>query len=194
MRQWMAVLLILLLGGITSACGGAPPASGSGTPNESGIPMSGESGRGEVRAVTKPADLPGEPAEIILVTQRRETAFGQGTQEYQDILELLSSRFPEELKEAAMAFEWREENGEGVDWSRMAEDFDYLRLAYGEEQVVRIQCLTQGHGDGYQPEITFTHMVFPLTGDKTALCIVGTKNSFGVLEDSGEVLAGLRGR
>lgn len=144
------------------------------------------------RPVTKPAHLLGEPDEIVLFAEGRETALDKDTPEGQALLEALARRFPgKKLKAAACAFVWDREDSQGTDWAKMAEDFDFIRLSYNREQRVNIQCMTVP--EGFPPEereVAFSTMVFPLAGDNTGFWV--DRECYGPLVSSGDTLTQLK--
>jgi hypothetical protein len=83
---------------------------------------------------------------------------------------------PDKFSEAASAFVWLDEAGENIDWSLMAQDFDYLRLIYEDTQTIKINCMGAGYKN-YTPGASYQDIIFPLTESKmgsgsTEMCIL----------------------
>lgn len=193
MRAALCLLLALLL--TLCACAPeqaqAPEGPGTSPSSAQAEPVSQPEPDGP-RPVAKPAHLLGEPDEIVLFAEGRETALDKDTPEGQALLEALARRFPgKKLKIAACAFEWDREDGQGTDWQRMAEDFDFIRLSYNREQRVNIQCMAVP--EGFPPEereAVFSTMVFPLAEDNTGFWV--DRECYGPLVSSGDTLAQLK--
>ena len=193
MRTAFCLLLALLL----TLCACAPEQSpapenpGASPSSAQAEPVSQPDPDGP-RPVTKPAELLGEPNEIVLFAGGRETALDKDTPEGQALLEALARRFPgKKLKVAACAFEWDREDGQGTDWEKMAEDFDFIRLSYNREQRVNIQCMAVP--EGFPPEereAVFSTMVFPLVENNTGFWV--DRECYGPLVSSGDTLAQLK--
>lgn len=192
MKTALCLLLALLLTLCACAPGQAPAPESPGASPSSGQPEPVSQPDGP-RPVAKPAELLGEPDEIVLFAGGLETALDRNTPEGQALLEALARRFPgKKLKIAACAFEWDREDGQGTDWQRMAEDFDFIRLSYNREQQVNIQCMAVP--EGFPPEereAVFSTMVFPLAENNTGFWV--DRECYGPLESSGDTLAQLRG-
>lgn len=107
-----------------------------------------------IQDIIAPEQLIGTPDKIILLKGGEETVFEPNSEKYNSILEILKERMPEKFDEAACAFVWLDENFEKIDWALMAQDFDYLRLVYNEEQNMKLSCFGDGYID-YAPEISF---------------------------------------
>lgn len=191
MKTALCLLLALLLTLCACAPGQAQAPEVPGASPSSGRtePVSQPDGP---RPVTTPAELLGEPDEIVLFAGGQETALDKSTPEGQALLEALARRFPgKKLKIAACAFEWDREDGQGIDWQRMAEDFDFIRLSYNREQRVNIQCMAAP--EGFPPEereAVFSTMVFPLAENNTGFWV--DRECYGPLVSSGDTLARLR--
>lgn len=132
-----------------------------------------------IKSITTPVDIVGTPDTIYVVKDKTETIFAQGTVEYTDMLEKTKARFPDTLKEAAMAIVWTDNSG-AFDWTAVAEDFDYIRLSFNDKQTVELDCFK----DQKKPiqELVFNDLVFPLSEDHGDVFIVGTQNTYGVLK------------
>ena len=166
-----------------------PPQSSSVLP-ESHAPIKKENGIREINATT---ELIGNPDRIIFMIGEAETVFEAGSTEYENTLILLNERMPDGFDEAASAFMWLDEDEDTIDWSLMAQDFDYVRLAYDDPQTVKIKCMKESYED-YAPEGTFQDITFPLTesdlSGSTELFILGMK-FFGVLDNSEDTISKL---
>ncbi len=166
-----------------------PPQSSSVLP-ESQAPIKKENGIREINATT---ELVGNPDRIIFMVNEVETVFEADSAEYKKTLEILNERMPDGFGEAASAFMWLDEDEDAIDWSLMAQDFNYARLAYDNSQTVKINCMRESYED-YSPEVSFQDITFPLTesdlSGSTELFILGMK-FFGVLDNSEDTLSKL---
>jgi len=197
MKRCLSLLLALCLAALCACAPAAPAESGTAgqpaPPESAAGPADSEPPPDGPRPVTQPSQLLGEPDRFLLAARGKESVLDKDAPEAQALLDTLAQRFPEKLKIAAAAFEWDREDGQGVDWSRMAEDFEYIRLSYDQEQAVSVRCLATPEGlPEWEEEYAFTDIVFPLTGGQVETCIAG-KETFGVLEHSEETLDKLRG-
>lgn len=195
-RQKQSAALLALALAVLCACAPQEPAPAAPfTPApESAAPSQSEpeSQPDGSRPVTKPAELLGEPDEIVLFAGGLETALDKNTPEGQALIKALARRFRrEKLAIAACAFEWDREDGQGIDWQRMAEDFDFIRLSYNREQQVNIQCMAVP--EGFPPEereAVFSTIAIPLVEGGTGFWV--DRECYGALESSGDTLAQLR--
>lgn len=132
-----------------------------------------------IKSITTPVDIVGTPDTIYVVKDKTETILAQGTVEYNDMLEKIKARFPDTLKEAAMAILWIDNSG-AYDWAAMTEDFDYIRLSFNDKQTVELDCFE----DQKKPiqELEFHDLVFPLSEEHGDVFIVGTQRTYGVLK------------
>lgn len=198
-KRYRASLAALLLAAVAVLCGCTAGQPQTESPTQSPTPSSQSTPAPEAnstpdgpRVVTRPGDMLGEPDEIILYARGLVPVLDKDSPQARALLETLAQRFPEKLKVAAAAFEWNREDGQGVDWERMAEDFDYIRLSYNREQAATLRCLAAPEGfPEREEEITFTNIIFPLTEDWAETCIVDYE-TYGVLEHSQETLDKLR--
>lgn len=144
-------------------------------PNQSSIVQEEKT----IKTITTPVDIVGTPDAIYVVKDKTETIFAQGSVEYNDMLEKIKARFPDALKEAAMAIVWTDNSG-AFDWPAMAEDFDYIRLSFNDKQTVELNCFK----DPKKPiqELDFYDLVFPLSEEHGDVFIVDTKKTYGVLK------------
>ena len=150
---------------------------------------SGATTTNDIRDIKIPAELVGSPDRIYIVKGKQEKIFEAGTDDYNKIIGLVCDRFPETLKEAALAIEWAD-NGE-FNWGMMAGEIDFLRLTYDTAQTVKMNCMNENYKDLPEKEINFNDLVFPLTDDYNKVCMIGTSNTYGVLDNSSEILAEL---
>jgi len=147
-----------------------------------------------VREASEPSELIGTPDRIYIVKGKNERTIEPGTDEYNEVLELLRSRFPEKLKEAARAITWADEAGFNRDMMR--EEFDFLELSYDTAQTVNLNCMDS---DYPSEEVTFEMMIFPLSEITGTVSIDTHKTSgvvgrsYGPLDDSAEILVELLG-
>lgn len=148
------------------------------TPNQSST-VPEEEMMQSIKPITTPEDIVGTPDTINVVKDKTETIFAQGTVEYNDMLEKTKARFPDALKEAAMAIVWTDNSG-AFDWTAMAEDFDYIRLSFNDKQTVELHCFK----DQKKPiqQLGFYDLVFPLSEEYGDVFIVGTQRTYGVLK------------
>ncbi|MDR2909040.1 MAG: hypothetical protein LBU86_04070 [Oscillospiraceae bacterium] len=163
----------------------APP------PPSSTIPQNDEN---SVRLVNSPTELIGTPERIILMVNEVETVFEQDSADYASILEILNNRMPEGFKEAASAFMWLDEEQQNIDWTVMAQDFDYVRLSYNDIQEITINSMAESYKD-YTPSASYQDIIFPLTESElsgsTEMCILGNGAFLGILDNSEDVLSSL---
>jgi hypothetical protein len=165
----------------------APSSQSEPTPPPSSQAVTNEN----TREANEPFELIGMPDLIYIVTGEKERTIEPGTDEYNEILELLRSRFPNKLKEAAKAITWADESGFNQDFMR--EEFDFLELSYDEAQTVELNCMD--NADYPIKEITFEMMIFPLSASVGTVSIDTHKTdslvgrSYGPLDDSGESIA-----
>ncbi len=153
-------------------------------PPSSVPPIESDNGIREINATT---ELIGNPDRIIFMVGEAETVFEAGSAEYKRTLEILNERMPDGFGEAASDFMWLDEDENTIDWSLMAQDFDYVRLAYDNPQTVKINCMKKSYED-YAPEVSFQDITFPLTksdlSGSTELFILGMGKFLGVLDNS----------
>ncbi len=192
-----ALLLAIALAALCACAPGQPQApAGSQSPSQpepsSASQPAPEADPDAPRAVTHPVQLLGEPDRILVASRAGETALDKNAPEYREILDLLAGRFQrEELKAAACAFEWVTPEGE-TDWAGMAEEFEYIRLCYDQEQRVSIQCMAAPEGTAKEERLAaFSDMVFPLGEEKTSFLL--DRETYGVLENSPETMDKLQG-
>ena len=163
----------------------APTTSQADTTPQSSSLSSSES-KNAIREVNATTELIGIPDRVILMVNEVETVYEADSAEYQKTLEILNERMPDGFGEAASAFMWLDEDEDAIDWSLMAQDFDYVRLAYNNPQTVKINCMKKSYED-YAPEGRFQDITFPLTesnlSGSTELFILGMK-FFGILDNS----------
>lgn len=76
-------------------------------------------------------------------------------------------------------------------FGKLSDEFDFLRLSYDTAQTVKMNCMNENYKDLPVKEISFNDIVFPLTGDYNRVCMIGTSNTYGVLDNSTELLAEL---
>jgi len=127
------------------------------------------SGGNNVRSISDPADLVGEPSQIHIVLDSRETMIDSSAEEYEEILELLKDRFPkfpEKLQQAQLAILWADQNG--LNWDMMCEQFDFLQLCYEEPQTITMEFKEK---DAPDYTITFDELVFPLSEHADIFCV-----------------------
>lgn len=131
-----------------------------------------------------------------MVHNKAEVIFESDAEEYASILETLKSRMPEpeEFGEYESFFIWLDDSLQNIDWEFMAEDFDYLRLIYDEEQNIKLSCV--GRDRDYSTEVTFHNLTFPLTDSRlgsgssyTKMCIIECNRFFGELDNTEETLS-----
>lgn len=140
----------------------------------------------DVRDIKIPTELVGSPDRIYIVKGKQEKIFEPGTDEYNKIISLVFERFPETMKEAAMVIGWVDDGK--FNWDRMSDEFDFLRLAYGATQTVKMSCMNANYKDLPVKEISFDDIIFPLTNGYNKVCIIGMKNTYGVLDNSSEII------
>jgi len=145
----------------------------------------------DVRDIKIPTELVGSPDRIYIVKGKQEKIFESGTDEYKKIIGLVFERFPETMKEAAMAIGWVDD-GE-FNWGLMSDEIDFLRLTYDTTQTVKMSCMNANYKDLPVKEISFNELIFPLTNGYNKVCIIGTKNTYGVLDNSSEIIEELLG-
>ena len=117
----------------------------------------------------QPTDIIGRPDSIYIVVNQKETIIEPG-ERYNEILSVLHASFPEKLKEASKAVLWYDGTGTQYSWEMMAEDFDYLRLAYNTPRTAKVN----------NKEISFENLTFPLSADAAGIVIVDTSNSSAI--------------
>ena len=128
-----------------------------------------------------PAEIMGEPDCIHIVQETQETLFYPDSKSYEEILNLLSNRLPEKMKQAAMDILWIDDSGE-FDWNMMSKEFSFVRLEYYTSQNVIMDCFKD---TGLPPrEITFSEIIFPLSEQYGKICIIDTQGTYGVLDYS----------
>ena len=174
-----ALLLAIALAALCACAPGQPQApAGSQSPSQpepsSASQPAPEADPDAPRAVTHPVQLLGEPDRILVASRAGETALDKNAPEYREILDLLAGRFQrEELKAAACAFEWVTPEGE-TDWAGMAEEFEYIRLCYDQEQRVSIQCMAAPEGTAKEERLAaFPTWCSPWGRRKPAFCWTG---------------------
>ncbi len=170
----------------TPSSGKAPSSQSESTmPPSSSVPFS-ESDNA-IRQVNATTELIGNPDRVILMVNEVETVYEADSAEYKKTLEILNERMPDGFDEAASAFMWLDEDEDTIDWSFMAQDFDYVRLAYNYPQTIKINCMKESYED-YAPEGSFQDITFPLTesdlSGSTELFILGMGKFLGVLDNS----------
>ncbi len=147
-----------------------------------------------IRAVNATTELIGNPDRVILMVNEVETVYEADSAEYKKTLEILNERMPDGFDEAASAFMWLDEDEDAIDWSLMAQDFDYVRLAYDNTQTVKINCMEKTYED-YAPEGSFQDITFPLTesdlSGSTELFILGMGKFLGILDNSEDTISKL---
>lgn len=184
-KTFALVMVLALVLSIFAACSKSTvPSSSATAPSESSE---------NVREANEPSELIGTPDRIHIVKGENERTIEPGTDEYNEVLELLRSRFPEKLKEAALAITWADENGFNRDMMR--EEFDFLELSYDKAQTVELNCMNK---DDYPlKEITFEIMVFPLSENTETVSIDTHKTSgfvgrsYGPFDNSVDIIAEL---
>lgn len=108
------------------------------------------------RKVSTASDIIGEPDKIQIVVNKNETVIEKGTPEYVEVIDLLKSRFPEQLTEQQENITWEDENGFNRDM--IAEKYDYILLSYDENQAVDISDVSKK--DTADSQIVFDQMLF----------------------------------
>lgn len=142
------------------------------------------------RSVITPSELIGRPDQIYIIKDNQEKQFKSDSDDYGKILKLLNARFPQKMKEAAMAILWVDDKG-NFDWSLMYDEFNFVRLSYNNTQTVKMNCMDENYKDPPVKELTFNDIIFPLSEDYNEICIVGTKNTYGVLDNSTSIISEL---
>ena len=128
-----------------------------------------------VKVITTPEEIVGAPDRIYVVEDEEESVYERDTLEYEEILKSIIMRFPNELKEAAMAISWKNDDGT-YNWGKMAEEFDYVRLSYNDMQTVELDCFVSTN---HSPQkLSFNDLIFPCAEE---IFIVGTDKTYGVL-------------
>ena len=151
MKQWAALITAILLFAGCALTGG-----------------------NNVRSISDPSDLIGEPSQIHIVVDSQETVIDSSAEEYDEILNLLRERFPdppEKLQQAQLAILWADQDG--LNWDIMCEQFDFLQLSYEDPQTVTMDFKKE---DEYDRTITFEELVFPLS-EHTGVLSVATEQA-----------------
>ncbi len=148
-----------------------------------------------IREINATTELIGNPDRVIVMVNEVETVYEADSAEFNSILTILNNRMPDGFDEAASAFMWLNEDENDIDWSFMAQDFDYIRLAYNNKQTVKINCMADNYDD-YAPEASFCDITFPLTesdlSGSTDMCILGMGKFLGILDNSEGTMSKLR--
>lgn len=140
------------------------------------------------RSAITPTDLIGHPNRIYIIKDSKEIQFEPDSDGYEKILKLMNGRFPEAMKEAAMAILWLDDKG-NFDWNLMSDEFNYLRLTYNNTQTVKMNCMHENYKGLPVKELTFNDIIFPLSEGYNEICIVGTQNTYGVLVNSSAIMS-----
>lgn len=198
MKRISLLLLTVMLSGAIVSCS---PKGLSNSEFKSAIPesissdensqnFSSTSEMSNQRNIKVPNEVVGAPNRIYIVTGKKKKVFEVGTDGYNQILNITCSRFPETLKEAAFAtVDWIEDGR--FNWDKISNEMDFIRLEYDTTQTVTMDCMNKNYKDFPAKEISFNDLLFPLMPKRDQTCIVGLVNTYGVLDNSPEIMSKL---